>query len=220
MDIMNATTLIIVRHGQTEWNACERLQGQLDSPLTELGVHQAKAAAKQLQKMKIDMLYSSDLGRAVQTAAIIGDRLSMSFTTDANLRERHFGTMQGLKKTEFLKFTETGGGDHHSGNPDYVLPEGESIRQFYQRCIDGLEAIVSQHTGQTIVVVAHGGVLRNCLFKTLNLTLGIPHSLVFPNASTTVFSVAKEGTEMYRWELQNRGNEDYLEGIKTVSVTD
>ncbi|MBF0289423.1 MAG: histidine phosphatase family protein [SAR324 cluster bacterium] len=216
---MEATTLMLVRHGQTEWNACERLQGQLDSPLTELGVQQAKAAAEQLKTMEIDVFYSSDLGRAVQTAALISEQISMNYLTDVNLRERNFGIMQGLEKTEFSKFAGNGASNHHSGDPDYVVPEGESIRQFYKRSIDGLEMIVRKHAGKTVLAVVHGGILRNCLFRALGLPLGMSYRVVFPNASITVFSVCFESDNTCHWEWENKGTQTYLDGMETASET-
>jgi len=90
-----------VRHGETEWNLAGKEQGHLDSPLTALGVRQAQALANGLWGKGIQVIYSSDLGRAVRTAEIIADRLGLPLNVESDLRERHLGVMQGLTMKEF-----------------------------------------------------------------------------------------------------------------------
>src|SRR5215813_9910507 len=93
---MERTQLIIVRHGETEWNIRGIRQGNLDSALTAKGIIQAKALAQRLVRESFTTLYSSDLGRAVQTAQEISNVTGHSIITDPHLRERHLGIFQGL----------------------------------------------------------------------------------------------------------------------------
>src|SRR5215217_4614172 len=97
---MQRTQLIIVRHGQTEWNIRGIRQGFLDSPLTTKGLAQAKALGQRLGREKFTALYSSDLGRALQTAQEIANVTGHEIVTDARLRERHLGIFQGLNGEE------------------------------------------------------------------------------------------------------------------------
>src|SRR5262245_29104209 len=97
---MDRTQLIIVRHGQTQWNLKLIRQGHLDSGLTEKGIAQAKALGERLARESFTALYSSDLGRAVQTAQMIAAATGHEIITDPRLRERHLGIFQGLKGDE------------------------------------------------------------------------------------------------------------------------
>src|SRR3954470_7385192 len=92
--------IIAVRHGETEWTAAGREIGQLDSALTPKGVEQAERLAVRLSRLKIDAVYSSDLGRAMATAAAIAARRGMQVIPDPALRERHMGIFQGLTTAE------------------------------------------------------------------------------------------------------------------------
>jgi broad specificity phosphatase PhoE len=92
--------LIAIRHGETEWNAQGREIGQLDSPLTERGIQQARLVAGRLNQGVFHALYSSDLGRAIQTAEIIAAKCQKPVQLDAGLRERHMGIFQGLTLPE------------------------------------------------------------------------------------------------------------------------
>ncbi|MCK5736060.1 MAG: histidine phosphatase family protein, partial [Spirochaetaceae bacterium] len=91
----NETTLVLIRHGETEWNQTGRYQGHADSPLTSRGLAQARAVAQVLDGETFDAFYSSDLGRAKRTARIIADKVGRHYLTDSRLREQHYGLMQG-----------------------------------------------------------------------------------------------------------------------------
>ncbi|MGE4300951.1 MAG: histidine phosphatase family protein [Victivallaceae bacterium] len=155
------TILFAVRHGETKWNLEERQQGHLDSGLTERGIRQAEFLAEGLSNKNIEVLYSSDLGRALQTAEIIANKLSLPIHTDSRLRERHLGVMQSLTKKEFSEKFPDIAAQFYTGNPDYILPEGESARQRYNRCIACAEELVQREAGRRILIVAHGGVLNS-----------------------------------------------------------
>lgn len=149
--------LTIVRHGETVWNNLQILQGQLDSDLTQTGIEQIKATAEKLQNNEIDQIYSSDLGRAYQSAKIIGDVLNIPVYTDRNLRERCFGIFQGLSKSQLTRKYPVEYQIYLSGNLDYVIPEGESANQARNRVIVFIEKKLAKSLCRNLVIVGHLG---------------------------------------------------------------
>jgi 2,3-bisphosphoglycerate-dependent phosphoglycerate mutase len=210
------TTIIAVRHGETEWNKIEKQQGHLDSKLTELGIRQAQAMAHGLKKLTIDHFYSSDLGRAVQTASIISEAMHITFVPDSRLRERNLGILQGLTKKEFdVKYPE----DYiklQSNDPDYRIPNGESVRDRYMRNISCAEDLSQLHYGKTILLVAHGGVLMSFIHKTLEIPLTSPRNFSLFNASINIFSISGNN----RWTLEVWGDVNHLRAMELGSLDD
>ena len=164
---MNRMQIIIVRHGQTEWNIRGIRQGNLDSPLTGRGMAQAKALAQRVAREKFTALYSSDLGRAVQTAQEIAYVTGHAIVTDARLRERHLGIFQGLNAEEINANYLTERRAMRSQGPGYVIPGGESMVQQVERNMACLNELAARHEGEQIVVVTHGGVVSGFFRHTL-----------------------------------------------------
>lgn len=184
---MQRTHVIIVRHGQTEWNIAGIRQGHLDSRLTSRGIQQAKALGERLSREKFTAIYSSDLGRAVQTAMAIADVTGHEVVTDARLRERHLGIFQGLNGDQIqAKYPEERRLLRSIG-PDYVIPGGESMRQQVERNVAYLNELAEKHAGETIVVVTHGGVVSGFFRHTLEIPLDAPRRFEFVNAGLNVF---------------------------------
>jgi 2,3-bisphosphoglycerate-dependent phosphoglycerate mutase len=138
------TTLLFVRHGETDWNAEGRLQGHTDRPLNAYGREQAKALAARLAADGVAAIYASDLARARETAEIVGERLGLPVVLDPDLREKNWGTWEGLTSEERRR----------------VELEGESTAEHSARTLRAVERILERHTGQRIVVVTHGGSMR------------------------------------------------------------
>jgi probable phosphoglycerate mutase len=204
------TRLIIVRHGETEWNLQSRFQGHLDSRLSKLGIRQARAIAKALSGNTYDVIYSSDLERARHTAEIIAAGLNMEVRTIADLREINMGLMQGLKKEEFiLKHPEVIKNFH--SDPHYIIPGGESKQQFSERIIKALLKITDKHRYQTILLVAHGGVLDIAIRHTLNIPVGKKRNFSIYNASINRF-IIDDG----EWKLESWGDISHLSGIPVI----
>ena len=205
------TVLIVVRHGETEWNLSGRYQGQLESPLAPRGVSQAKALAKGLSGKGINIIYSSDLGRAVQTSEIIAHELRQDFTLDQGLRERNLGIIQGKTRGEFIEMHPEEANSFKSDNPDYAPPDGESVKIMYLRNISCLESIVSKNLGRKILVVTHGGVLLNLLYKILNIPPARFTPVSLFNASINTFSIT-DG----KWKLESWGELQHLKGLESA----
>jgi probable phosphoglycerate mutase len=196
---MQRTQLIIVRHGQTEWNIAGIRQGHLDSRLTNKGVAQAKALAQRLAREKFNALYSSDLGRAVQTAMAIADLTGHEIVTDPRLRERHLGIFQGLNADEITQKYPEERRMLRTMGPDYVIPGGESMRQQVERNVSYLNDLAQRHGGETIVVVTHGGVVSGFFRHTLAIPLDAPRRFEFVNAGVNVFTYEQENWMLLTW---------------------
>jgi len=197
--LMQRTQLIIVRHGQTEWNIAGIRQGHLDSRLTSKGIAQAKALAQRLAQEKFDALYSSDLGRAVQTAMEIADLTGHEIVTDPCLRERHLGIFQGLNAEEIAEKYPDERRMLRTMGPDYVIPGGESMRQQVERNVSYLNDLAQKHSGETIVVVTHGGVVSGFFRHTLAIPLDAPRRFEFVNAGVNVFIYEQENWMLLTW---------------------
>jgi probable phosphoglycerate mutase len=203
--LMERTKIIIVRHGQTEWNVRGIRQGHLDSPLTERGLAQAKALGQRLKREKFTCLYSSDLGRSMQTAREISVVTGHEILTDARLRERHLGIFQGLNAQEIeAKYPEERRLMRTSG-PGFVIPGGESMVQQVERNVAYLNSLAVKHEGETIVVVTHGGVVSGFFRHALAIPLEAPRRFEFVNAGLNVF-VHEDGN----WMLLTWGDISHL----------
>jgi broad specificity phosphatase PhoE len=138
------TTLLIARHGETEWNREERYQGHADPPLNETGRAQAEALAEKLAAEPVQAVYSSDLRRAAETAEIVGARLGLAVEHEPGLREIDVGSWQGLTKAQI------------DGRPW----DGETYEQHADRVTQALHAIAARHPDGRVLVISHGGTLR------------------------------------------------------------
>jgi len=202
---MDRTQVIIVRHGQTQWNIKGVRQGHLDSPLTEKGLAQAEALGERLAREKFTLLYSSDLGRAVQTAQMISQATGHTIVTDARLRERHLGVFQGLNAEEIKERYPEEYRLHRTLGPDYVIPGGESVHQQVARNVACLKEVVEKHAGETIAVVTHGGVLSGLFRHIFSIPFQAPRRFEFVNASLNLFTY-EEG----HWMLRTWGDVSHL----------
>jgi probable phosphoglycerate mutase len=196
---MQRTQVILVRHGETEWNIARIRQGHLDSRLTEKGIAQAQALAHRLAREKFTALYSSDLGRAVQTALAIADLTGHEILTDARLRERHLGIFQGLNGDEITAKYPEERRQFRTMGPDYVIPGGESMRQQVERNVAYLNDLAAKHQGEQIVVVTHGGVVSGFFRRTLEIPLEAPRRFEFVNAGLNVFAREEETWLLLTW---------------------
>ena len=207
------TTLLIIRHGETIWNAEQRFQGYEDSPLNETGRCQVTALAHRMKTMKFDILVSSDLGRAQETAAIIADATGHSVELDSRLRERNYGVLEGLTVDEIKQKHLEVLDRLKKDDPDYLPPEGESHRQHYRRNVAFFEDILSKRSGMTVAAVAHGGVMDSIFRYVSGLPLDHPRCFIAANASLTIVSHGIfYGTP--RWVIETWCETAHLDGIE------
>ena len=203
--------LIAVRHGETEWNLQRREMGQLDSRLTVRGIQQAEAIGRRLSGIKFAELYSSDLGRAVQTAEIIAAMCQKQVLLDSGLRERHMGLFQGLTWEE-MREQYPGERETYERTGFYdAIPEGETAQQRLDRSVQVLTAIAESHPDQTVVVVTHGGFLMGFLEFVLGIPFGSGKRFKKQNASFNAFEYVET-----KWCLETWNDLSHLNGLSTL----
>ncbi len=168
-------TLVLVRHGQSQWNLENRFTGWVDVPLTELGEQEAHRAGKNLKGMKFDIAFTSELQRAQKTLAVIlGEtgQTDLSIIKDKALNERHYGDLQGLDKGETAKKY----GDEQvkiwRRSYDVPPPNGESLKDTAARTIPYFEDKIVPYLkeGKNVIVAAHGNSLRSIVMHLEHLT--------------------------------------------------
>jgi 2,3-bisphosphoglycerate-dependent phosphoglycerate mutase len=142
------TTILLARHGETDWNLERRWQGWADPPLNDTGRGQAQALAEQLRDTPFDAVYTSDLRRAHETAEIVAAPHGVPVVADAGLREIDVGSFSGLLHTEVI---ERFGGER---------TDGETREQHAARVLEAVERIARLHPGERILLVTHGGTIR------------------------------------------------------------
>ncbi|MBQ1075507.1 histidine phosphatase family protein [Micromonospora sp. C31] len=153
------TRLIIWRHGNTDWNAASRVQGQTDVPLNDLGREQARSAASMLAGLRPDAIVASDLSRAADTAGALAALTGLPVRTDPRLRERHFGRWQGLALTEAAERYPTEFARWRAGDPDPGAGI-ETLDDLGKRVGAALSDAADAVPGGTVVVTTHGGAAR------------------------------------------------------------
>ena len=181
---MSATTrLCLIRHGETEWNAQGRVQGQLDIPLSPVGLGQARALARALSGEKFSALYSSDLVRVRQTAQPLAERLELEPILDARLRERHYGVFQGMTYADAKEKMPDAYARFRAKELDFSFENGESLSQFNERALACVRELAERHKGESIVVFTHGGVLEMVYRYATARGLSTARDFEIPNAA-------------------------------------
>ena len=193
------TRVILIRHAETPWNRERRMQGHIDTPLSDAGRAQAEALAQRLADVRFGALYSSDLSRAHETARAIAASSGREVLADARLRERSFGIFEGLTYAEMAERHPEDFARFDSRDPDYVMPGGESARTFWARCLECLGEICERHAGDEVVVVTHGLVLDVVYRKAHGLGYREPRPVPLVNASLNAFSYADGAWRMEFW---------------------
>jgi probable phosphoglycerate mutase len=154
------TTILLARHGETDWNSERRWQGQADRPLNEVGREQARELAETLTDRAIDVVYSSDLLRAHETALIVGKRLGLPVSVDAGLREVDVGDWSGRVHSEIEGLDPDGYRRWREGGKGWA--GGESYEEMGERVVAAVLQLAARHPGETVLIVTHGGSIRAC----------------------------------------------------------
>ena len=157
---MPTALVLLIRHGQSTWNAAGRWQGHGDPPLSAEGQGQGRALARTLDESgaRFDTLLSSDLLRARQSAEILGEVLSLEVQPDARLRERDAGSWAGLTRAEIAERFPESYARFRAGDRDVRLGGGETPREVERRVRDALTDLVARFAGQRLALVTHRGV--------------------------------------------------------------
>lgn len=190
----------MVRHGETEWNLEQRIQGQGDSPLTPKGLAQAEAIAERLARERFDVLVASDLGRAMRTAGAIARRCGLEVVPDARLRERDFGAGEGLTYDEVNRHWPGVFSLAKEADADLAIPGGESRRQFHDRVRGAFIALAREHQGRRACVVAHGGVLAALYRFVHGIPVARPHRIPVSNASYNAVLFESDAWTLEAWD--------------------
>jgi len=191
---MASGSIIIVRHGRTEFNATGRLQGRTDNPLDEVGLAQAEAVAAYLQpELLPDALFvCSPLLRARQTAMAIVNRVGSSFEIDERWIELDYGSYEGLRQAEVPANVWR---EWRSDN-DFAAPQGESLNQVQQRVAQACDDLAQRLDGRTAVVVSHVSPIKSAVAWALGVDVSVGWKTQLVTASITRISVSANGTAL------------------------
>ncbi|MES2933053.1 MAG: histidine phosphatase family protein [Pseudomonadota bacterium] len=197
------TQILLIRHGETAWNAERRLQGHIDIALNAEGERQARALGLALQSEALDAIVSSDLQRALHTAQAIARHQPMSLMIDPLLRERCYGAFEGLTHADIAQRYPDEYARWMARDPDALMPPGErmaeSFRQFSARVVAALLYWAAQYAGQKIAIVAHGGVLDCAYRAAASMPLSAPRNYAVLNTSINRFAVEDGVLKLVKW---------------------
>ena len=195
----DATRILAIRHGETAWNVDTRIQGQLDLPLNDVGRWQAEQVARAVASEGLHAVYSSDLARARETAEAVSRSTGLPLVLDTGLRERAFGVFQGRTFAEIEAEWPDAAMRWRKRDPTFGPDGGEALAQFYDRCVAAAARIAAAHPGETIALVAHGGVM-DCLYRAATrVDLQAPRSWLLGNASINRLLYTPEGFTLVGW---------------------
>lgn len=213
------TELILIRHGETDWNRELRFQGQMDVPLNAVGLEQARRVAGRLAGEAVDHLVSSDLIRTRQTAqpvlAQLLPQLHIDNLTDAGLREQHFGVVEGMRSQDVERDHAEAWAHWRTFHADAGMPGGETTRQFHARVTAALHRIAAAYPRQRLVVVTHGGVLDMVWRTASGQGLSGPRESHIPNAGISRIQVQGGSFRILDW-----GDVNHLHGLPDQPVYD
>ncbi len=202
---MKETEIILIRHGETEWNSQKRMQGHSNSDLSSVGQAQIQALGQWMKNVPFDLIYSSDSPRAKQTAEAITQFSGHELQFDQRLREKNLGVFEGLtseeareRHPEVFRLFKTAGSK-------YVIDEGESTQQLQDRALEIVNEIRIKHPEERVLLVTHGGFIRVVMKHSLGLSLETPTRFLIRN--TGVFRLEWED----KWLVSQMGGVSHLE---------
>ena len=194
------TELILIRHGETDWNRELRFQGQVDVPLNAIGLEQARRVGVRLAGEGFHRLLASDLIRTQQTAVPIGQLRTLSPVLvpelNAGLREQNFGAQDGMRVQDIQTQFPDAWSNWTRFDADFAFTGGESTRQFHERVMGAIYTLVQTHRQKTLVVVTHGGVLDMVYRTARALPLSGPRQSQIPNGGINRVRVSGEGGDL------------------------
>jgi len=182
------TTLILIRHGQTDHNLHHRYQGQSDVPMNDAGRAQVRAAARHLAGVRAAALYCSDLARSREAAKIIGRALGVEPIVVPEVRERNFGQIEGLTRDEAAARFPESWEVWRTHRAAWTPPGGESLGEMWGRVLACIEALWQRHQGQAFLVVGHGGPMNAIICDSLGASMEARQSIAIANGSITIIA--------------------------------
>ena len=200
MGWMEATRIIAVRHGETAWNVDARIQGQLDIQLNETGRWQARRVGHALSGEQISAVYSSDLGRAHDTARAIAEAAGIAVLPHPGLRERRFGMFEGKTFDEIHQHWPEHAHNWRKRIPEWEPPQGgESLLQLRERVTRTVSDLAARHPGEQIAVVAHGCVLDTLYRIATGQEVNSPRTWQLPNGAINRLLWTPQGFTLVGW---------------------
>lgn len=179
--------LILVRHGESEWNKIGRYQGQIDAPLSDLGRQQASALANRLKREKLDAIYISPLQRAGDTGRAIAEfHPDVPLTVDPALLEIHHGDWQGLYSPEVVEQYGDGLREWQRNPTRSQMPGGESFSNILKRVLDFKERVIAEHPEGTVLFSTHDVVVKILVADALGMNMDRINRIWVTNASISV----------------------------------
>jgi probable phosphoglycerate mutase len=197
--VSESTRILAIRHGQTAWNADSRIQGHTDIALDAVGEWQAHRLALALGDEELDVLYSSDLARARQTAAPLAARKQLQVRVDPGLRERGFGEFEGLSFKQIEQRWPEQAAAWRQRDPDFGARGGEVLRDFRERVVAAVTRLAMAHRGQNIALVTHGGVLDLLYREATRVALDAPRTWQISNAGINRLLHSGQGLTLVGW---------------------
>lgn len=161
--------LILIRHCETDWNREGKFFGKKDIPLNALGIEQSRLLAKQLKEENITAIYSSALSRAAKTAKLIAGFHSLEVKQLAGFNEIDFGEWEGLTFNEIESAFKTQSATYLKNPASFRFPKGETLQELNTRVLKALDTVLSSHSDETVLIVAHSGTNRAIIGKALGL---------------------------------------------------
>jgi len=200
MSLGAATRVLLIRHGETDWNNETRLQGHTDIPLNARGRAQAERLRLAMQGESLDAIYSSDLQRALHTAQAVAQATGAPLSIDTALRERGFGCFEGLRYADIEARWPDDARRWRLREPGFGPSGGETLQAFYQRSLAAAERLAAAHPGGSIALVAHGGVLDTLYRAATRLALDAPRSWRSGNAAINRLLYGNSGFTLVGWD--------------------
>jgi 2,3-bisphosphoglycerate-dependent phosphoglycerate mutase len=193
------TRVLLVRHGETDWNRDARIQGHTDIPLNATGRWQAERVAEAVRDDGLHAIYSSDLLRAAQTADAIADATGLTVRHERGLRERSFGAFEGHRFVDIEQSHPGEASRWKRRDPTFEPPGGESLNGLSGRVVETAVRLSRHHAGQSIALVSHGGVLDILYREATRIDLQAPRSWLLANASVNRLLHSEEGFVLLLW---------------------
>lgn len=189
--------LLLIRHAQSSANAERRIQGHLDVPLSERGLRESALLAERLAQQAIDVLYTSPLRRARQTAEVVGAKLGLELIERPALIERDVGELAGLTREEIVERFPHYLPQRLDVRPEIDVPGFENDGAFRQRVLDELHELIERHTEGTVAAVTHGGVIGAFCRETLAMPSSRPAPFAIGNTSISTFDIRHSDLDEY-----------------------